>query len=152
MLRVVREYISSDLLKILVLALPDYYKLLKSEEIAREELSYYDKEYNDKLADRKEPYEELIKMAEGNGIKVPNKAYDYEVTTADVLARLDEQMMIEIEEIEDTASKVLSRSYDERIVDDTYMAIDCITDEYERIKDNYIAKKTKHTLKRTLQD
>ena len=141
-----------NILKLLVNALPEYYRLVKSEDIAREELSYYDKEYNDKLADRKEPYEELISYAEKNGIDIPDRAYDYEVTTADVLARLDEQMMIEIEEIEDTASKVLSRSYDERIVDDTYMAIDCITDEYERIKDNYIAKKTKHTLKRILQD
>ena len=151
-LDMIREDGSVNILQVLILALPEYYRLTKSEELAKEELGYYDKEYNDKLAERKKPYEDLIAYADKCGIAVPEQAYGYEVTTADVLARLDEQMMIEIEEIEDTASKVLSRSYDERIVDDTYMAIDCITDEYERIKDNYIAKKTKHTLKRTLQD
>ena len=141
-----------NFLKLLVDALPEYYRLVKSEDIAREELSYYDKEYNDKLADRKVPYEELIRWAEENGIDIPDRAYDYEVTTADVLARLDEQMMIEIEEIEDNALKVLETSYDEDLVQDTYVAIDCVADEYERIKDNYIAKQAKHNLRRVKED
>jgi len=141
-----------NVLKLLVDALPEYYRLVKSEDIAREELSYYDKEYNDKLADRKEPYEELIRWAEKNRIDIPDRAYDYEVTTADVLARLDEQMMIEIEEIEDKTNAMLEVKYDDELVDDAYEAIECISEGYERIKENYITKRTQHTLRRVKED
>ncbi len=141
-----------NVLKLLVDALPEYYRLVLSEDKAREELYLYDKEYKDNLSDRKEPYEELLRYAEVNGIDIPDRAYDYEVTTADVLARLDEQMMLEIEEIEDNATKVLEASYDEELVQDTYMAIDCVAEEYERIKENYIAKSARQTLRRVKQD
>ena len=151
-LDMIREDGSVNILQVLILALPEYYRLTKSEELAKEELGYYDKEYNDKLAERKKPYEDLIAYADKCGIAVPEQAYGYEVTTADVLARLDEQMMIEIEDIEETATKALEVKYDQELVEDTYWAIDTVRDEYERIKDNYISKKARQTLKRVKQN
>ncbi len=137
-----------DVQKLLVLALPDYFKLIKSEEIAKAEMAAYDKEYNDVLEDRKDKYALLLQYVTATGIQVPKEAYNYTVGLSDVLQRLDEQMSFEINDIEERANRFLEADFSEELIDQANEAIFETSELYEKIKNNYIKKNVKTAILR----
>lgn len=91
LLRKFNELTDDDILNILKEKIPEYIKLIKSEEIAIEILSKYGikKQKNNTRIDKINTLN-IIKIAKLRNIEIPRELYDVDINNDDIIARIIE--------------------------------------------------------------
>jgi len=116
-------------------AIPEYYALIKSEEIATDIMRANGKEYK-KFDDRSVLYESLIDYVNARSIDV--EYGDCEAKPIDVINRLDEQMLLEIRTLEHNVEELVQLASFDGITERYNILLKEIYDEYDLMKENYL--------------
>ncbi len=131
------DKLGEDMIKIIAkTAIKEYYVYLKSEEIATEIMNSYGKKYSKKFGGRAKLYESLIDYVNARSIDVE---YDEcQVKPIDVVNRLDEQMLIEINDLENNVEELIQLASLNGITDRYKIILKDIYDEYDLMKEAYL--------------
>ncbi len=125
---------------ILRISIPSYLSLVNSEKEAAEFLERHGRKFFYSFPERKENGERLLRCAALRKIKVDLDCLDFEVTDAEVLERMDENMAVELQKMlnnYNNTSILHSYEYSSKIASFTRDVID----QYRTIEDDYVKEK-----------
>ena len=126
---------------------PEYFRIIKSEEIVKYEMSKFDEKYIDVNKEKLERFERLFLFAEKHNIDIDYKLFDFDLNSSDIRERIDEQLQARL-------SKIYKRYHDrnnfgifnapmEKIYD---IVISGISNKYEKIYNNIINDKLNYSI------